>query len=89
MPDKAPTIEDIRMLISDRLFPLDESFAADSDLYEEGLDSMALMQLILGLEQEFGVQVTPEDLDREHFKTLQAIAQLVETKRNECDGGEK
>ncbi|BDS07764.1 hypothetical protein NT6N_28040 [Oceaniferula spumae] len=85
MSDSTPTTEEIRILISDRLFPLNENFAADADLYAEGLDSMALMQLILGLEQEFGVQVLPEDLDREHFKTLQAIAQLVETKRN---GGE-
>ena len=46
---------------------------------------MALMQLILALEQEFGVVVQPEDLDREHFKTLQAIARLVKTKRD--DGG--
>ena len=74
-----PDTEAIRRLVSDQLFPLDEDFAADGDLYEEGMDSMALMQLILVLEQEFGVLVQPEDLDRENFKTLQAIAQLVET----------
>ena len=80
-----PTTDAIRSLISAQLFPLADDFSADADLYEEGLDSMALMQLILALEQEFGVVVQPEDLDREHFKTLQAIAGLVETKRD--DGG--
>ena len=52
-----PDTEAIRRLVSDQLFPLDEDFAADGDLYEEGMDSMALMQLILVLEQEFGVLV--------------------------------
>lgn len=85
MSDKSPTIAELRTLISERLFPLDDDFGAEADLYEEGLDSMALMQLILALELEFGVQVKPEDLDRDHFKTLQAIAKLVETKRH---GGE-
>ncbi|MBK1831396.1 hypothetical protein JIN77_11710 [Verrucomicrobiaceae bacterium R5-34] len=85
MSENAVSIDAVRSLISERLFPLADDFAAEADLYQEGLDSMALMQLILGLEQEFAVQVLPEDLDREHFKTLQAIAKLVETKRH---GGE-
>ena len=64
------------------MFPLKESFTSDCDLYAEGLDSMALMQLILFLEQDLGVRIEPEDLGRENFQTLDAIARLVEKKRS-------
>ncbi len=82
---QAAAVEKLRVLISERLLPLPDGFPSDGDLYQQGLDSMALMQLILVLEQELGVHIEPQDLAKEHFKTLQAIAKLVETKRN---GGE-
>ena len=71
----------LRLLISEQLFPLDESFTSDSDLHAEGLDSLALMQLILLLEREYSVSVSPEDLNRENFSTLENLAELVSSKR--------
>lgn len=75
-------ISDLRTLIDEQLFPLDESVTPQSDLYSEGLDSMALMQLILLLEQEFGVSVVPEDLDRENFSTLEKMAEFISKKQS-------
>ena len=81
MSDTNSLIATLRSLISDRMFPLKDCFTDDSDLYAEGLDSMALMQLILLLEQDLDVRIGPEDLGRENFQTLKAIATLVEKKR--------
>lgn len=70
----------LRALIDQQLFPLD-AVPADADLYAEGLDSMALMQLILLLEREFGIAITPEDLGRENFATLTNLAAFVSRKQ--------
>jgi acyl carrier protein len=75
-------ISDLRTLIDEQLFPLDESVTPESDLYSEGLDSMALMQLILLLEQEFGIAIVPEDLDRENFSTLDKMAEFISRKQS-------
>jgi acyl carrier protein len=73
--------ESLRTLIDQQLFPLDAAVPADADLYAEGLDSMALMQLILLLEREFGIAITPDDLGRENFATLASLAALVSRKQ--------
>lgn len=82
MSESSSIIESLRSLISERLFPLKECFTEQCDLYAEGLDSMAMMQMILLLEQEMDVRIEPEDLGKENFQTLEAIARLVEKKRS-------
>jgi acyl carrier protein len=76
-----PTPDSLRALIDERLFPLDHGVADDADLHAEGLDSMALMQLILLLEAELGITITPADLDRENFSTLNNLAAFVARKQ--------
>ena len=71
----------LRQLIDDQLFRLDPAVTDDSDLYEEGLDSMALMQLILLLEQEFGIVLDPADLNRDNFASLNKLSHFIESKR--------
>lgn len=71
------TLAKLRALISEEMFPLTDTFSDDCDLYQEGLDSMALMQLILLLEQEFDVRVEPSDLGKENFQSLLAISTLI------------
>lgn len=70
----------IHTLIDGELFPLHESVTADTDLHSEGLDSLMLMQLILLLEREFSISISPEDLDRVNFSSLNHIAALVRKK---------
>jgi D-alanine--poly(phosphoribitol) ligase subunit 2 len=51
----------------------------DTDLLERGiLDSMKIVELLLNLEQEFGIQVPMDDLDLEDFRSVSHIAGLVE-----------
>ena len=74
-------IDSIRTIIDQELFALGPEIGDDEDLYAEGLDSLALMRLILILEREFGITITPEDLSRENFATLTNLAAFVVGKK--------
>ena len=51
---------------------------ARSSLFELGLlDSLGFVQLITFIEREFDVRLDDDDLTRENFETLDAIAALV------------
>ena len=45
------------------------------------LDSIATLKLIMFLEKEFHVEVEAHEADQEHLNTLEAICELVESKR--------
>ena len=47
------------------ILEIEDDFATDESLFDAGLDSMALMQLLLSLEQAFGKTVPP---NRSHKK---------------------
>jgi D-alanine--poly(phosphoribitol) ligase subunit 2 len=52
--------------------------AADADLFETGiLDSLAFVELLLQLEQRFGVTASVDDLELENFKSVERIADFV------------
>lgn len=46
----------------------------DDDLFAQGLDSMAMMQLMLHLEKDFGVRIAPAEMTRNHFATVRVLA---------------
>ena len=52
----------------------------DGALVGEGavLDSVALLQFVLGIETEFSILLDDGSLTPEHFKTLSALATLVQ-----------
>jgi acyl carrier protein len=51
----------------------------DEPLYgtEAGFDSIALMEFILHLEDEFGISIPDEDLDPEIFYSISTVATYV------------
>jgi D-alanine--poly(phosphoribitol) ligase subunit 2 len=50
----------------------------DSDLFETGvLDSMAFVELLLHLEQEFGVSTSIDDMEIENFRSIGCIANFL------------
>jgi len=51
----------------------------DSPLFGEGLglDSIDALELVVGLEQEFGVQVPDEAVGREAFASINTLAEFV------------
>lgn len=72
--------EKIRAFLS-RFFRQHE-LGADEDIFALGfVNSLLAMQLVSFVEKEFGVRVENEDLDLDNFRTINAIAGLVERKR--------
>ena len=50
----------------------------DTDLVDAGLlDSLQFVQLLLQLEEDFGMHVAMEDLDIDHFRSIRSIADFV------------
>ena len=69
--------ERLAKLIGERVLDLRSGFTLDNDLYEAGLDSMAIMQLLLALEEEFGISIPVESVSRKNLSTIRALAELV------------
>ena len=69
------------MLREEGLVDLADNFAADGNLFEAGMDSMAVMQLIVVVEERFGAVIGPEDAGRENLETPQALARLIGRRR--------
>ena len=50
----------------------------DVDLFaSEVLDSVSFIELLLLLEQEFGIRVSLNDLELENFRSIEKIAEFV------------
>lgn len=73
MPDISPEAV-ITLILQHQIVETDEALTADADLFAKGLDSMAMMQLMLHLEREFGVRISPADMTRNHFATARVLA---------------
>ncbi len=68
-------------LVSERLLETQAGFGADSNLYEAGLDSMALMQLLILVEEEYGVSIPESALTKQNFSTVRHLSQLILARR--------
>ena len=50
----------------------------ETDLFETGvLDSLAFVELVLHLEQEFGVKITLEQVEIDNFRSVERIAAFL------------
>jgi acyl carrier protein len=78
---KAEVKDRLKKLIVERLkLQVDQdSIDDDAALFGEGLglDSIDALELVVGLEQEFGVQVPDEAVGREAFASINALADFV------------
>lgn len=55
-----------------------EDLDRDTDLMELGLDSMTCVEVVVNLEDEFGITVDEEDLLVENMSTIARLEELVE-----------
>jgi len=46
-----------------------------------GLDSIDALELVVGLEQEFGISIPDEDVGKEAFASVEALCSYVERHR--------
>ncbi len=82
MPDFSPVsaftmVDVVRETI---LTDLSANFGPDDDLFEAGLDSMGVMQLVMALEDRFGTKVEPAELSRANFRSGSTLAAFVNGK---------
>jgi acyl carrier protein len=53
----------------------------DTDLFDTGvLDSLAFVELLVQLEQEFGVTTSVDDLEADNFRSIASIADFIESR---------
>ena len=73
----ASTLQQVRSIASDIFgVPADKITTESSPETIENWDSMQHLNLVLAIEEKFGVQLEPEDIER--MKNIGAVAALVE-----------
>ncbi len=71
---------EIRRMIVERLFlpEAPEDIKEEANLFDEyGVDSVSLLEMIVGLEEEFGIAVDPDGFDPSRFQTVTDICSYV------------
>ncbi|MBK1828139.1 acyl carrier protein [Haloferula rosea] len=81
MSEGCRTDEVVEMLRQEALFELPHDFGAGSDLFELGMDSMAVMQLIVIIEERWGVALGAEDASRENLGTPEKLAATIQARQ--------
>lgn len=66
-------------IVTQDVLEVGPDFNAQSNLFDAGLDSMAIMQLLLLIEQNFGVQLPAAKLTQEHFSSVDDLARLMDS----------
>ena len=65
-------------LVSTDILEVDSGFNEQSNLFDAGLDSIAIMQLLILVEQNFGVRLPAEKITRDNFSSVADLANLIE-----------
>lgn len=77
LPDLATLQADLTALLRDRLPDLPEGLAPGANLYDAGLDSMGIMQLLLAIEDRFGILLPEAAVSRRNFCSVENLASLL------------
>lgn len=71
-------LEKLATIIADQLDIEESVVAEDTTLEDLGADSLALVELVMSVEEEFDIQI--EDEDMEKFKTVGDVLDYIESK---------
>lgn len=81
MKTRLETREIIREHIVKEILQQEVPLWDDTPLIEEGyLTSLQAVELVMFLEQRFGIQIDPEEVNEDEFRSLDTIAGLVQRK---------
>jgi acyl carrier protein len=64
-------------LVEGHLVDFGRNLSAEEDLFNAGLESMGIMQLIIQIEERLGVVIGDADVTRDNFASVTALAALV------------
>jgi acyl carrier protein len=74
-------ISQVGRLIAEKL--LVEANSPQEDLVSAGvIDSLSLIQLLVNLEEHFGVRIALDELEIDDLRSIQSIARLIENYRH-------
>lgn len=71
----------VEMLREEALVELPAEAGAETDLFDAGLDSMAVMQLIVIVEERWGVSLGAADAHRDALGTPARLAETINARR--------
>ncbi len=71
-------LEKLTTIIADQLGIDEANITEDTTLEDLGADSLALVELVMSVEEEFEIQI--EDEDMEKFKSVGDVLDYVESK---------
>jgi acyl carrier protein len=77
IPPLSSLEEQLVVLLRERLLETIAPIQPDTDLYTLGMDSMAIMQLLILIEEEYGVSLPECSLTRQNFSTVTQLARLI------------
>lgn len=78
LPESSIVEKELLTLIGERLLVLPENFGPSDDLQEAGLDSMAIMQLLVLLEEKYDVSLPDAALSIENFSSAKKLSLLLQ-----------
>lgn len=71
-------LEKLATIIADQLNVEESTISEDTTLEDLGADSLALVELVMSVEEEFEIQI--EDEDMEKFKSVGDVLDYIESK---------
>ena len=79
MADKANTIDKVKDIVAKQLSVKPEEIKNDSNIAEElGADSLDLVEILMSLEDEFGISIPDEAIPQ--IKTINDVVAFIEKK---------
>ena len=80
MADKANTIDKVKDIVAKQLSVKPEEIKNDSNIAEElGADSLDLVEILMSLEDEFGISIPDEAIP--NIKTIADIVAFIENNK--------
>jgi acyl carrier protein len=70
----------IKNLILKKILTCQENLSETVRLREQGVTSLMFVELILMLEEEFGIEIPDEDLTPDHFSSIRRIAEYIQSR---------
>jgi acyl carrier protein len=82
------TQESIKRFLTTELLRDHKNLSVDDNLLLSGLvDSLGVMRLISYVEQHFSIHVPPEDVTIDHFRSIRAIAEYIDSRATTVAAG--
>jgi acyl carrier protein len=78
IPELSTLEVELANIIRERLLDLPAEFTPVTNLYEAGLDSMGIMQLLLAIEDRYGILLPESDVSRKNFCNVTNLAGLLQ-----------